>query len=164
MNSAKRLFFFATRVLLATCFSSVALAEAPVMPISVTLANEAIQTNDSLPPAVAKPATPSGIQAMTYAASGAPASQAQSAVKSSPFGSQPVSNKTLNARRGGERVFNDAELKGVVSNNVASNLSTGMNVISEGAFSGSSGLPLIVQNSGNNVLIQNSTIVNVQLK
>jgi hypothetical protein len=39
-----------------------------------------------------------------------------------------------------------------------------MNVISDGAFSGSVGLPMVIQNSGNNVLIQNATIVNVQLK
>ena len=67
-------------------------------------------------------------------------------------------------RRGGDRVFNDSRLKGVVADNKASNLTTGMNVISEGAFAGSTGMPTVIQNSGNNVLIQNATIVNVQVK
>jgi dephospho-CoA kinase len=147
MNSAKRLFFFSATVLSVMSFSGAARAGMPLTAISATVANEVRQpgtTNTQAAPAAAKSAI--------------------SKPSNNPFGSQPVSNNTLNAKRGGERVFNDAELKGVVSNNVASNLTTGMNVISEGAFSGSSGLPLVVQNSGNNVLIQNSTIVNVQLK
>ncbi|HWH84764.1 MAG TPA: hypothetical protein VNU71_21260 [Burkholderiaceae bacterium] len=86
------------------------------------------------------------------------------AARRGPFASKPVPAATLAARRGGERVFNDAQLKGVVADNQASNLTTGMNVISEGAFSGASGLSTVIQNSGNNVLIQNATIVNVQLK
>ena len=81
-----------------------------------------------------------------------------------PFGSKPVAASALAARRGGDRVYNDAQLRGVVADNQASNLTTGMNAISEGAFSGSSGISTVIQNSGNNVLIQNSTIVNVQLK
>lgn len=48
--------------------------------------------------------------------------------------------------------------------NQAYNLTTGGNLISEGAFAGSSGFATVIQNSGNNVLIQNSTIVNVQFK
>jgi hypothetical protein len=144
MTSAKRIFFFSATVLSVMCCSGAARAEVPLTVIAATVANEALQPVTANAPADPKSTLPKA--------------------SSNPFGSQPVSNKTLNARRGGERVFNDAELKGVVTNNVASNLTTGMNVISEGAFSGSSGLPLIVQNSGNNVLIQNSTIVNVQLK
>jgi hypothetical protein len=144
MNSAKRLFFFSATALSLMYCSGAALAEIPLTAISAAVASESLQPIVVSAPAEAKNALPK------------PASN--------PFGSQPVSNNTLSAKRGGERVINDAQLKGVVSNNVASNLTTGMNVISEGAFSGSSGLPLVVQNSGNNVLIQNSTIVNVQLK
>jgi hypothetical protein len=55
-------------------------------------------------------------------------------------------------------------LKGVVADNRASNLTTGNNVIAEGSFSGMVGLPLVVQNSGNGVLIQNATIINLQVK
>lgn len=144
MNRAKRLFFFSATMLSVLCCSGAARAAVPLAVISAAVANEALQPVMVLAPAAAQ--------------------SAPSKPSSNPFGSQPVSLSTLGAKRGGERVFNDAQLKGVVSNNVASNLTTGMNVISEGAFSGSSGLPLVVQNSGNNVLIQNSTIVNVQLK
>jgi hypothetical protein len=81
-----------------------------------------------------------------------------------PFGSKPMPAAALATKRGGDRVFNDAQLKGVVSDNQVTNASTGMNVISDGAFAGSAGLSTVIQNSGNNVLIQNATIVNVQLK
>ena len=81
-----------------------------------------------------------------------------------PFGSQPVSPDVLATKRGGDRVSNDAQLKGVVSDNKVTNATTGTNVISDGAFAGSSGLSTVIQNTGNNVLIQNATIVNVQVK
>ena len=56
------------------------------------------------------------------------------------------------------------KLRGVVADNRAVNVTTGNNAISEGAFANTSGLPMVVQNTGNNVLIQNATIVNVQVK
>jgi hypothetical protein len=90
--------------------------------------------------------------------------EAPAVIRRGPFGSKPIAAHELAARRGGERVVNENQLKGAVSDNRASNLTTGMNVVSEGAFSNSSGMPTLIQNSGNNVLIQNSTIVNVQLK
>ena len=148
MNSTQSLSsFFSVTLLLLMCSTGAARAAVPIVwftAITDTAANEALQ-------AAAVNASVAG----KNTASKAPVN---------PFGSRPVSGATLSAKRGGASVFSDAELKGVVSNNVASHLTTGMNVISEGAFSGSSGLPLVVQNSGNNVLIQNSTIVNVQLK
>jgi hypothetical protein len=52
---------------------------------------------------------------------------------------------------------------GTVAGNVASQLTTGSNNISDGAFANSAGIPIVIQNSGNNVLIQNSTILNLQL-
>jgi len=70
----------------------------------------------------------------------------------------------LSKSRGGTQVLNDMKLKGTVANNQASNLVTGNNIISEGSFAGASGVPMVVQNSGNNVLIQTATIVNVQMK
>jgi hypothetical protein len=45
-----------------------------------------------------------------------------------------------------------------------SHVATGANTIAGGAFSGMSGLPLVVQNSGANVLIQNAVIVNVKME
>ena len=126
----------------------------------------------SAPPVIAqeeRAMTPSGQVTVASAPSVAlpallPQMASLSESRQSPFSSKPVPSATLASRRGGDSVFNDNKLKGVVADNKASNLTTGMNVISEGAFAGSSGLPTVIQNSGNNVLIQNSTIVNVQVK
>ena len=86
-------------------------------------------------------------------------------VRRNPFGSSPLTLDALASKRGGDgMVFNENQLKGVVANNSASNLTTGSNAISDGAFAGSAGLSTVIQNSGNNVLIQNATIVNLQLK
>jgi hypothetical protein len=82
------------------------------------------------------------------------------------FGSAAINNDALEASRGGAevQVLNKNALDGVVSHNDASNLTTGSNLVAAGSFDGASGFSTIIQNSGNNVLIQNSTIVNVQLK
>jgi hypothetical protein len=80
------------------------------------------------------------------------------------LGAKPVALDVLEAHRGGTLTLNDMKLSGVVAENQAVNVATGSNTISEGAFANAAGLPLVVQNSGNNVLIQNATIVNVQLK
>lgn len=53
---------------------------------------------------------------------------------------------------------------GAVSNNRAVDVVTGSNAIREGSFANVNGLPVVIQNTGANVLIQNSTIVNVQLR
>jgi hypothetical protein len=80
------------------------------------------------------------------------------------FGVKPVDLKVLARKRGGADVVNDMQLKGVVADNRAINVTTGNNFITEGAFANTAGLPMVVQNTGNNVLIQNATIVNVQVK
>jgi hypothetical protein len=51
-----------------------------------------------------------------------------------------------------------------LGNNTASNLTTGNNVIRDGSFGNSSGIPMVIQNSGNNVVIQNSTILHLRLQ
>ena len=80
------------------------------------------------------------------------------------MGIEPLDLKILAKRRGAADVYNEMQLKGVVADNRAINVTTGSNIITEGAFSGAAGVPMVVQNSGNNVLIQNATIVNVQVK
>ncbi len=76
-----------------------------------------------------------------------------------------VAPALLEEQRGGaDTVYNDIQTSGVVGNNQAWNLNTGANTITDGAFVGANGLSTVVQNSGNNVLIQNSTIINIQLK
>lgn len=77
----------------------------------------------------------------------------------------PVAQDQLDHLRGGtDTVSNNANLNGVVTNNTAINVNTGSNIIDGGAFANSAGVPIVVQNSGSNVLIQNSTIINLQLK
>jgi hypothetical protein len=77
----------------------------------------------------------------------------------------PIESSRLDSYRGGfDLVKNDMKLIGSVANNTAEHVWSGNNVIADGAFSNASGFPMVVQNSGSNVLIQNATIVNVQLK
>jgi hypothetical protein len=74
-----------------------------------------------------------------------------------------LSDSVLAEQRGGAETHNQNNVAGTVTDNVASQLTTGSNTISENSFSNSSGIPIVIQNSGNNVLIQNSTILNLQL-
>lgn len=41
---------------------------------------------------------------------------------------------------------------------------TGSNLVTEGALAGTAGVPMLIQNSGNGVLIQNAVIINVEVK
>lgn len=80
------------------------------------------------------------------------------------FVAQPVDATTLaNTRGGAEVVSNEMTLRGVTANNSARNVTTGDNTISAGSFANMSGLPTVIQNSGANVLIQNATILNLQM-
>ncbi|MCU6498556.1 hypothetical protein LPN04_12200 [Rugamonas sp. A1-17] len=67
-------------------------------------------------------------------------------------------------RAGADVVNNNMQLNGAVSGNTAVNVYTGANAISSGSFSNASGLPVAIQNSGANVLIQNATIINVRVQ
>ena len=82
------------------------------------------------------------------------------------FGSAAVVSESLDDYRGGTDlvVLNDIKSDGMVRDNQASNLTTGNNWITEGSFTGAAGFPTVVQNSGNNVLIQNATIINLQVQ
>jgi hypothetical protein len=83
--------------------------------------------------------------------------------------SNVIDERQLGGARGGAELqpvnlnVNQNNSNGSVSGNVATNLTTGTNNISDTAFSNSAGVPVVIQNTGNNVLIQNSTILNVQL-
>lgn len=75
----------------------------------------------------------------------------------------PVASNQLETYRGGfDQVKNDMQLSGTVANNSAFNVMTGSNSIADGSFTNSSGFPMVIQNSGSNVLIQNATIINLQ--
>lgn len=76
----------------------------------------------------------------------------------------PVSTSTLATHRGGASITNsEMTLSGLTAGNTAVNVVTGANTIGMGAFANMSGLPLVVQNSGANVLIQNAVILNLQM-
>lgn len=77
----------------------------------------------------------------------------------------PVSDSTLSQYRGARDItFNMQDTNGQLYNNQATNTVSGSNQVSDQAFSGSNGFSTVIQNSGNNVLIQNSTIVNVKMQ
>ncbi len=65
---------------------------------------------------------------------------------------------------GGTDVSARITLDGTVSDNHADHVVTGSNAISAGSFQGAAGVPMVIQNTGNNVLIQNATIINVQFR
>jgi len=78
-----------------------------------------------------------------------------------------VSDDELDAYRGegiDVTTINTADLDGTLNDNTAINSVNGGNTISHGAFTNAIGLTTSIQNSGNNVLIQNSTIVNVVIE
>lgn len=60
--------------------------------------------------------------------------------------------------------INWQETNGSVEGNRAIANVNGSNYIRDGAFSSASGLPITVQNTGNNVLIQNSVILNLDMR
>ena len=81
----------------------------------------------------------------------------------SPFG-DPLSSTALAKLRGGaDTTVNDMQLNGTTANNTARNVSTGNNAINGGAFANLSGIPVVIQNTGANVLIQNAVILNLQI-
>lgn len=71
----------------------------------------------------------------------------------------------LESSRGGDAAMSsEANLSGVVTSNTAVNVVTGANSINSGSFANATGLPMVIQNSGANVLIQNATVINLQLR
>ncbi|HZX30847.1 MAG TPA: hypothetical protein VFF03_05820 [Rhodocyclaceae bacterium] len=81
------------------------------------------------------------------------------------FGSRTLDATALDRFRGGTDVAvdNTNTTDGLVHGNNASNLVTGSNLI-DASFSGASGLSTVIQNTGNNVLIQAPVIVNLQVQ
>ena len=77
---------------------------------------------------------------------------------------EPVALATLEDQRGGAQgISSDMKLSGTTAGNLATDVVTGTNAISAGAFANMSGLPVVIQNSGANVLIQNAVILNLQM-
>lgn len=83
------------------------------------------------------------------------------------FGIAAVDSEDLAISRGGAELditLNEAKTHGVVGGNQASNLTTGSNFVGDNSFAGASGFSTVVQNSGNNVLIQNATVINLKVQ
>jgi len=59
--------------------------------------------------------------------------------------------------------LNTMNVKATLTGNTATNNVTGTNVIDTSAFTGANGMFSVIQNTGNNVVIQDSTIVNVTI-
>ncbi len=80
------------------------------------------------------------------------------------FAAQAVDADTLASQRGGStQVNNDMTLAGTTADNTATHVTTGNNAISSGSFANMSGMPVVIQNSGANVLIQSAVILNLQM-
>ena len=116
------------------------------------------------PSAPSAPNAPSAPSAPNVIVDSRPPSQSTA---SSGFGT-PIAPTGLDAARGGSDLGVRVPLgaifaAGTVSDNRAINVATGSNTIRDGAFANSNGIPVVIQNTGANVLIQSATIVNVQL-
>jgi hypothetical protein len=109
---------------------------------------------------------PAGVAQVADAATGAGdgAAPQPSSAEVAGWGTPAQQAKLSRSRGGTDTVSNDASLGATVSNNTANNVSTGNNVINAGSFANAAGLPMVIQNTGANVLIQNATVINLQLK
>lgn len=114
----------------------------------------------------------SGPGAEAVADAGAPLAQAsalprqQAPEPREPFASAvPADDAQLERSRGGDvRTLIDTRFTGAVNGNSATNISTGWNIIEGGSFANMSGIPVVIQNSGANVLIQSATVINLQMQ
>ncbi|MGI4844075.1 MAG: hypothetical protein ACRYF7_12250 [Janthinobacterium lividum] len=78
---------------------------------------------------------------------------------------EAISSERLERTSGkDDTVHTEAVLGGTVGNNTAVNTVSGNNVIDSGSFANAQGLPMVIQNSGSNVLIQNATVINLRLQ
>ncbi|BDR12470.1 carbon storage regulator [Vibrio sp. STUT-A11] len=82
-----------------------------------------------------------------------------------------IGTNVLSESRGGrlveieiDSIYSDTDMTGISSDNLALNTVSGNNILAPGAFAGSSGISSVIQNTGNNVVIQNATVVNLTLK
>ena len=83
-------------------------------------------------------------------------------------GWEQLSAAELAVERGGESTepgpINLTDMGADVRDNTVINSTSGDNLFDGGAFAGAGGFSTVIQNSGNHVIIQNSTILNLQIK
>ena len=143
----------ATGALLVLALSAVP-AMACMSAAQIDAATDAVQS-DIPHPAVAQPDAT------------VPAAASAALVRIAGFGAA-MESTLLDNQRGGSDLGPAQPLggilsTGVVGDNRAIDVATGSNAIRDGAFTNASGIPVVIQNTGANVLIQNATIVNLQL-
>ena len=84
------------------------------------------------------------------------------------FWGKPIPIAQLESQRGGTDTgpvtINANFLNAKLNHNAAIDNVTGNNTINGNAFAGASGLPIVIQNSGNNVIIQSGTVLNLTMK
>jgi hypothetical protein len=105
-----------------------------------------------------------GVALLPLQAGAEEAGQAATMRAAEVFGSVAVDSQDLAISRGGAEVLNDLKSDGVVSQNAAIGVTTGSNYVNDGSFNGAAGFATVVQNSGNNVLIQNATVINLKVQ
>ena len=110
---------------------------------------ETQQARTEAPPAQAQPTT-------------APVTAAEASVPG--LGAAAPAGQLEQSRGGDSAMAGTATLGGVVSGNSATNVVSGANAITAGSFAGAAGIPIVIQNSGANVLIQNATVINLQFQ
>ena len=84
----------------------------------------------------------------------------------------PVGNEVLDTLSGENSIAidtidvlaNNMKLNGNMKDNLLQSTNTGLNQISNDAFSNASGISTVVQNSGNQVIINNALILNLQVQ
>lgn len=92
-----------------------------------------------------------------------PADARASVAPAIPLFGTPVSAAQLDGARGGSTAMNaNATITGTLNGNTATQVVTGANSIQANSFAGATGIPIVIQNTGANVLIQNATVINLQ--
>jgi len=81
-----------------------------------------------------------------------------------PLGEAATAERLERSTGKDDTVHTEAVLGGTVGNNTAINTVSGNNIIDSGSFANAQGLPMVIQNSGSNVLIQNATVINLRLQ
>ena len=94
----------------------------------------------------------------------APAAERSAGTTSGGWGEAVTSERLGRTTGKDDAIHNEATLGGTVGNNTAINTVSGNNIIDNGSFANAQGLPMVIQNSGSNVLIQNATVINLQLQ
>ncbi len=75
-----------------------------------------------------------------------------------------VSDDRLAGQRGMALITNSNDLDAALYSNSATDVVTGSNMVSDGSLANNSGMSTMIQNSGNNVLIQSAVILNIQMQ